>query len=89
METQPFVNHGRWVAGCGDADCGGSQIVLPGQAMFLCGRCGQSSYLKWPDDVMGIGARLGERPVLETRNWLPSESLRDLDAENIAHGVGL
>lgn len=36
----------------------------------------------------GIERLLMMRPIPYTRNWLPGETLTDLLAENIEHGIG-
>lgn len=55
---------------------------------LYCGHCGQISSVVFPQDRSDIELELARRPVIENRNWLSSESLADLKAENLLHGVG-
>lgn len=43
----------------------------------------------WPPNVDDIAFVLSLRPVPETRNWAPGETLHDLLEENFRHGVAL
>lgn len=100
MTTTAFVNEGRWVAFCADPDCqsaeqdwgrrrvkpDGTPFGIVGNILF-CGHCGQQSMVEFPPERQGITALLARRPVPETRNWRPGESLADLVGENVTHGV--
>ena len=79
-----YANHGRWVADC---PCNGAEVVEPGEDM-LCGSCAMTSSVQFPDEktVAGIEAALGQRPVLH-RNWDPDETVDELVAQNIEHGL--
>jgi hypothetical protein len=92
------VNQGVWIASC---SCGMPGIPRPGCVVFLdhllgwCVRCGNQAWgggwrtIAAPPEAERrlIEAVLACRPDLETRNWEPGESVADLIAENIAHGV--
>lgn len=54
---------------------------------LYCAHCGQTSEVVFPDDRSEIETVLARRPILENRNWLTSESITDLKAENLLHGV--
>jgi hypothetical protein len=67
---------------------------------FMCSHCGMQAPIVWPDNQHAILAVLARRPVPKTRNWYPADhpvavrfrlphgqSVRDLEAENEAHGV--
>lgn len=72
------------------------------RASFHCSSCRMLADIDWPSDSVmdGIMAVLAKRPVPHTRNWFPQDhpvavrariphgqSVEDLRAENIAHGV--
>lgn len=90
------VNHGTWIWRC---DCGapglpaGGGVVFHGQAVGWCPRCGNAAVgglwrpLLVPTDRKRrmIERRLLLRPDGATRNWLPTETTRDLDRENAEH----
>lgn len=82
-----YVNHGRWVADCPTAGCGGAMLVLNG-GEFLCGTCfnaeigGEYRPIVWPDDAAEIEALLVVRPLPVNMNWRPGETLAMLAAEN-------
>ena len=52
---------------------------------FVCGNCGKTYLIGWPADKDLIDAALSRRVVPETRNWLPGETVEELEAENTAH----
>lgn len=86
------VNHGRWVAEC--PDCCGAQLTTSNDKRFMCNYCanvvveGRWRPVNWPEDVEGITAALAPRtPALQ--NWFPTETVQDLVAENVEHGVGV
>jgi hypothetical protein len=58
---------------------------------FYCriefGGCGLTCPADWPPNVADIEALVMPRPVPATRNWLPGETMLDLLAENIEHGI--
>jgi len=90
--VQAEINHGRWIAHCA---CGGAEDVAPAEPVFYCLSCGNADNdgrvmkIEFPDpsDREAIEAELLKRPEMETRNWLPSETMDDLIAENRKHGL--
>jgi hypothetical protein len=92
VSTPAFVNHGRWVVRC--PFCAGAQLAHPDRTdRFFCIDClndlagRQWISVTWPDDVSAIESVLELRPEVTTRSWWPHETVEDLRAENIAHGV--
>lgn len=84
-ETVPaVVNHGRWLAKCA---CGNSEHVKQGEPM-TCIVCGAQYTVVFPDPEtkIRIDRVLGERPLPENRNWT-TESVTDLEFENVEHGL--
>lgn len=98
-----FVNDGRWVAFCSTPDCHSAERLWPAgmihatstgiaygitaAGMLHCGNCGMTSQVDFPDNRDKIDAVLARRPVPQTRNWLPGETVKDLERENKQHGV--
>jgi hypothetical protein len=73
---------------CASPFCLGAMQVWPGQSFTACGDCGWPiEQLIWPADPDGIEAILLMRPLEKTRNWHPGETLQDLIAENVMHGI--
>jgi hypothetical protein len=52
-----------------------------------CANCGRTSSVEFPVDRKQINKILGRRPVPETRNWFPGETVEDLNVENTVNGV--
>jgi hypothetical protein len=83
-----IANWGRWVALCPSHWCDSAMQVWPGQQHTVCGDCGEPiTQLIWPADPEGIEALLALRPAAKLRNWYPGETLQQLLAENLAHGI--
>lgn len=89
------VAQGWWVADCPRPFCAGAEHAgrrdgnvggLTG-AGFRCANCGLLCASRWPGNIEDIERLLLQRPVPQTRNWSPGESLADLLAENLEHGV--
>ena len=84
------INHGRWIARC---LCGGAEDVAPAEPVFYCLSCGNADNdgrvmtIEFPADRAAIEEALLKRPEMETRNWLPGESVDDLITENRKHGL--
>jgi len=82
---------GRIEVGILALDQGGGTIGGLTGDMFHCrteyGGCGLTCPADWPPNVVDIEALVMPRPVPTTRNWLPGESLHDLLAENVEHGI--
>ncbi len=97
-----YVNLGRWVADCPAAPCRhpmtgergvGAEYVSPGLP-FMCQWCWNADIgdrfreVDFPPDRGTLEAELLRRVEPDNRNWLPGETVADLQIENIAHGVG-
>lgn len=80
------VNHGRWIVRC--PFCTGAELADAAEPLFVCLSCGNASIggdfvpVRFPRDRFEIESTLLERPDEETRNWLPSETVRKLRDEN-------
>lgn len=94
------VNHGRWIADC--PFCPGAEQIWPqgirraedvafpfgiANGILHCGTTGSTCPVDFPDERFDITRVLARRPDERTRNWFPGESVADLVAENIGHGV--
>ncbi len=79
-----YVNHGRWVADCA---CNGAELVAPDQQM-LCGSCGARNTVKFPPPKTKgkLETVLGARDP-HSQNWSPDETVDELVAQNIEHGL--
>ena len=95
-----WLSAGKWIASCPRPFCLNAEGFGPQQdgvaggltgTTFHCreayGGCGLTCPADWPTNVADIEALVMPRPVPATRNWLPGESLGDLLAENIEHGL--
>lgn len=80
------VQRGAWVAFCPSPGCPSGEFVEPGLPFFCC-VCANAAVghlwrpVVWPANRGAIEAALGERPVPQTRNWLPGETPESLRAE--------
>jgi hypothetical protein len=87
-----FANEGRWIAQCPDRACRSAQLACKTDPRFMCHECanrenaGKWLPLKWPRNVGKIEALLAKRVVVN-QNWLPGETLKDLLADNLEHGI--
>lgn len=80
-----YVNDGSWVVDC---SCGAGNATDPEWGIALCFGCGAvHEHVEFPDEVAEIEATLLARPRTANRNWHPSESVEDLEAENEARGL--
>ena len=103
MRAAVYVNHGRWVVECPADDCRAaidvSRPLGSGWASCDCGDlsvcyheripCDHMILLDWPADLEAIVRILDAREDPCTRNWLPGETVEDLKAENLLHGMRL
>ena len=81
----PFVAGGKWIVLC---PCGDAPMASPDWNEARCFECGAVHRgLQWPADRDAIEAVLIVRPAA-VRTWLPTETVDDLRAQNVAHGVG-
>jgi len=90
-KVHAYINYGRWVANC--CFCRGAELVFKDDPYFVCLSCFNSTigYKKieviFPKDIEKIEAALNKRIEAKNQNWLPHETIADLEKENIAHGV--
>ena len=93
-EVLAFVNHGRWMVEC--EVCVTAVLVDPNDLLFYCPGCATNGSWKrivMPDERPEIERLLLLRPGWQgnapNRNWLPSETVQDVIADNLANGVGV
>ena len=96
--ARPYCEGGLWIAQCPQKWCVGADHYGPGphtgrigglgEDRFTCPRCASVVGVQWPDNVDDIMHVLEQRPMPETRNWLPGETVQDLIMENAVHGIG-
>jgi hypothetical protein len=94
--AQAEVNRGRWIVCCPLIDpstgvrCGGAQMAADSDPRYFCLTCLNEAVgrkwltVTWPDAETrsGIEDVLSQRPGSFFQNWLPSETVADLIAEN-------
>jgi hypothetical protein len=89
-DVHVVVNHGRWVVEC--PDCHGAQLACRTDLRFMCNECGNISIsgewraVVWPAQADAIAAELTKRPRVVNQNWLPGETLTDLQLETELEG---
>lgn len=99
------VNYGRWIVACPADDCHASLKVEASELVaslpvtcdcrddFVCDHprvpCGTEFSVRFPAERLEIERLLNLRPHRRNRNWHPHESVDDLKAENLRHGVGV
>lgn len=90
---QPFVSVGRWVVVC--PGCASSNRASRDDPRFMCIECGNKTTggawlpAPWPAEADQIELLLGARGIRQTRNWRSPETVADLAAENIEHGIAV
>jgi hypothetical protein len=97
MRAQVFMNWGMWVARCPRPGCVGAEHFGPHRTTryvggltrdaFRCADCELTCPADWPRERAEIEKVLSRRPLAGERNWLPGETLLDLVAENVEHGM--
>lgn len=95
--TLAFVSFGRWVSECSSGYCDAAvefNSLKPPHLptftpAFVCWECGHRTEVIWPSPQMlyGIERLLLLRRNPRNQNWLPGETLTDLQHENGLHGV--
>ncbi len=96
-EVEAVVNHGRWIASC-PASCGNAIVVSQREPWYICTDCGSEENggqwyrVVFPEEKAEIEAALTARSAKRpfqapSRNWTPGETVKDLKAENLEHGV--
>lgn len=84
------VNSGRWIVAC--PFCSGAEYVNFDDLRFFCCECRNAKVDHHPLRVVvpagtaQIAAVLIGRPDVSTRNWLPPETVDDLERENKENG---
>lgn len=90
---------GYWVAHCPAPYCYGAEHYGPRRSgvgvelgglfadAFTCKECRGTFAADWPTDRTEIERLLMDRPDPSSRNWSPGETVFDLTAENIRHGI--
>jgi len=85
LRVAAVVDNGRWIVKC--PDCPGAQLTAADDPRFMCVECANAAVgglwrpVVWPTDHAEIGELLDVRPR-DTANWLPGETVRDLQVEN-------
>lgn len=97
LTAHAYVSCGIWVAECPRPWCVNAEWYGPGpntgrvgglgRKLFHCLRCGLHCPAEWPRDADAIWQLLQQRPCAETRNWEIGETVDNLLAENVAHGL--
>lgn len=79
---------GMWIVDC--PRCRDARQLPFRTATYECVYCGLGMEPVWPSEAMRVGVErlLSLRPIAYTQNWTPGETLHDLLAENVAHGIG-
>jgi hypothetical protein len=82
-----FVNAGRWLVRCA---CGDAPMAHPDWPEVRCFNCGAiGGHVIWPAERADIERVLLARPRAVNRNWMPGESVEDLQRENRDHGMAV
>lgn len=95
MTVKVYHNWGRWVADCPrcpnaehyGADRQTGHVGGLTRTTFTCSLCKYQGKPKWPKERADIETVLARRVSPAEQNWLPGETVRDLEAENRLHGV--
>lgn len=79
------IELGRWIFDCA---CGSGVAAHPEWADARCMGCGRIyASVAFPEDRPEIEAVLLRRPAEKNRSWSAVETLADLVAENVNHGI--
>lgn len=82
-----YVNHDRWMWDC--RVCNASQACTPVDPRAFCIDCFNGGDGWWPvvfpAERTALETLLARRPDRSTRNWLPTETLHDIQIENVVH----
>jgi len=84
------INHGRWIVRC--PYCTGAEIADREDPVFLCLSCfnetngGKFRPVRFPADALKIENTLGKRKKEENQNWVPGETVVDLENETREKG---
>ena len=96
LNPRAYLNHGRWVVDCPAEDCEAvlfaDRTTCECRDVSVCEHsnvpCGVPLRVVFPTNRVDIDRLLGSRPR-RNRNWIPSESVAALKAENLLHGVSI
>ena len=83
------IDHARFIVDC--PNCGSAEFYFEDN-LFYCTVCGNSDVggkvkrVVTPGNRVAIEKALGKRPI-KNRNWNPGETVKDLESENLKHGV--
>lgn len=78
------VHRSMWIVDC---PCSSALRLEPGERWFVCWDCGAGADVIWPPNLDDIAYVLAMRPIPDTRNWYPHETVAELLEENVAHGI--
>lgn len=97
VRTEPapvvVVDGSRWLALCPGCYCAGAERVSFSSRLFFCCECRNAEWdhdlltVPVPDNRLEIEAALLKRSSWRVRAWRPGESVADLKAQNLMHGV--
>lgn len=83
-DTPVILNHGRWIVQCPECPNAWLEAAVPKR----CDNCGCPIKVFAPTDVERHAIEEVVRPrPFEHKNWIPPETVKHLQAENIEHGV--
>jgi hypothetical protein len=90
-----YVNYGRWIVDCPDPDCYAALTITDNNCecrdTYVCDHpqqpCGATVQAEMPPNEPEITRLLEQRPRRANRNWVPGETVKDLQAENVQHGI--
>ena len=83
------IEYAAWIVDC--PNCGNAEYAFEDK-LFLCSLCKNSNVggriykVKMPQRRKKIEELLAKRPI-KNRHWFPTESVQDLENENISHGL--
>ncbi len=92
-----YLNHGRWVVACAADDCRATlfadRLACECHDESVCDHpavpCGAPIVAVFPEGRGDIDRLMSRRPRRTNRNWAPGETVDQLKAENLLHGVGI
>jgi hypothetical protein len=83
------IEYARYIVDC--PNCNSAEFAFEDN-LFFCSQCNNSDIqgkvrqVKMPKDRKQIEEILGKRAI-KNRHWFPTESVKDLEKENISHGL--
>ena len=92
LDAKPLearIEFSRWIVDC--PNCNSAEYAFEDK-LFFCSQCGNSDIqgkvrkVKMPKDREQIENILGKRAI-KNRHWFPTESVEDLEKENISHNL--